>query len=67
MSRLIAIDPGHHKCGLLMADLTKSLVLDGKVVDKSSVINLLSLWINEYTSQQMALRRYPTHVASEIF
>ena len=44
MSKIIAIDPGKKKCGLLLADLDKELVLDGKVVDHLSVIDLVVSW-----------------------
>ncbi len=44
MNRIISIDPGQKKCGLLLADLSKDLVLDGRVVIKSSVIEIIPLW-----------------------
>ena len=44
MSRLIAIDPGHKKCGLLLADLDLEVVLDGRVVDHAAVISLIINW-----------------------
>ena len=44
MRRIIAIDPGSRKCGLLLADLQKELVLDGRVVDESAVIDLIITW-----------------------
>jgi len=44
MSRLVAIDPGKSKCGLLLVDLDLDLVLDGKVVITNDVINIISFW-----------------------
>ncbi len=44
MHRLISIDPGHKKCGMLLVDLDKCIVLDGKVVEKNSVIELITSW-----------------------
>ncbi len=44
MKRIIAIDPGNQKCGLLLADIDQKLVLDGRVVDKSAVIALIMIW-----------------------
>ncbi len=45
MKRLISIDPGKTKCGLLLADLEKKIVLDGKVVYEKSVLTLITQWI----------------------
>tara|TARA_Y100001968_G_scaffold70627_3_gene61812 strand:- start:11113 stop:11550 length:438 start_codon:yes stop_codon:yes gene_type:complete len=45
MTRLISIDPGRSKCGLLLADKELGLVLEGKVVDKNSVVKLINQWI----------------------
>ena len=47
MNRLIAIDPGTNKCGLLLVDLDKDVVLYGKVVDKLFVIDVISSWKSE--------------------
>ena len=47
MSKLIAIDPGNKKCGLLLADLDKELVLDGRVVYHTAVIDLVKIWKSE--------------------
>ena len=44
MKKVIAIDPGHMKCGLLLADLECSLVIDGKISLNASVINLINHW-----------------------
>ena len=44
MTRLVALDPGSKKCGLLLVDLEKALVLDGKVVECSHVVDLIMSW-----------------------
>ena len=44
---LISIDPGQKKCGLLLVDLDKQIVLDGLVVDSNFVIDLVVQWINK--------------------
>ena len=44
MSILISIDPGNKKCGLLLADTLSLSVIQGHVVQSSSVISLLNDW-----------------------
>ena len=44
---LISIDPGQKKCGLLLVDLGKQIVLDGLVVDSDFVIDLVVQWSNK--------------------
>jgi len=44
---LISIDPGQKKCGLLLVDLDKKIVLDGLVVDSNFVIDLVVQWSNK--------------------
>ena len=44
---LISIDPGQKKCGLLLVDLDKQIVLDGLVVDSNFVIDLVVQWSNK--------------------
>ena len=44
---LISIDPGQKKCGLLLVDLDKQIVLDGLVVDSDFVIDLVVQWSNK--------------------
>ena len=46
MSKIISIDPGNQKCGLLLADLSESMVISGKTVKRSYVIKLINLWKN---------------------
>ena len=47
MTILISIDPGQKKCGLLLVDLDKQIVLDGLVVDSNFVIDLVVQWSNK--------------------
>ena len=47
MTILISIDPGQKKCGLLLVDLDKQIVLDGLVVDSDFVIDLVVQWSNK--------------------
>ena len=47
MKRLIAIDPGQKKCGLLLADLDHNIVLDGRVVEQLFVIDVIISWKSE--------------------
>ncbi len=44
MSRVLAIDPGRKKCGLLLVELHAGIVLDGRVVDQSIVIDCIKCW-----------------------
>ena len=44
MTILVSIDPGAKKCGLVLVDSSKSLVLQGKVVDRNFVYNVLKDW-----------------------
>ena len=47
MRMFIAIDPGNKKCGLLLADIDKGLVLDGRVVAHFAVIESIKHWESE--------------------
>jgi len=55
MSILISIDPGQKKCGLLLVDLDKQVVLDGRVVDSRSVIDLVIHWKNTLNVNRIIL------------
>ena len=44
MSRIVAVDPGKYKCGLVLADIDRCLVIDGKVVLSSQVNQLIEDW-----------------------
>ena len=44
MKKILSIDPGHRKCGLLLADIEDLVVLSGKIVKHSSVIEFINFW-----------------------
>ncbi len=44
MTRLVAIDPGRSKCGLVLVDPKAGAVLDGKVIASAAVIDLINSW-----------------------
>ena len=48
MRYVIAIDPGHKKCGVVLADLNNLIVVDGKTAKKSSVIQIIQDWREVY-------------------
>ena len=45
MTRVIALDPGRSKCGLLLADITTNTVLQGKVIPSAEVLDQLRAWM----------------------
>ena len=47
MKRIVAVDPGRAKCGLVLVDVSRSLVVAGGVRIASEVENLLSSWCSE--------------------
>ena len=55
MKKVIAIDPGHKKCGLLLADLECSLAIDGKISLNSSVVNLINYWRENHSVELILL------------
>ena len=55
MTILISIDPGQKKCGLLLVDLDKQIVLDGLVVDSNFVIDLVVQWSNKAEVKRIIL------------
>ena len=52
---LVSIDPGRKKCGLLLVDLDSKIVLDGRVVDSSSVIDLVMHWSTNFEVKGIVL------------
>ena len=44
MTFVISVDPGVEKCGIILVDLRKKLVIDGRVVSKSSVLDIIDSW-----------------------
>ena len=55
MSRLIALDPGHSKCGLVLADAERDLVINGQVVPKDDVLQILSDWCLAHAPKQILI------------
>ena len=47
MTKLVAVDPGRNKCGLVLADTATSAVLEGKVVAAAAVLDLIMHWQNQ--------------------
>ena len=46
MTRVVAIDPGRSKCGLLLADISTNTVLSGLVLPASEVLDQLVIWMD---------------------
>ena len=44
MTRIVALDPGRNKCGLLLADTATNTVLQGRVLPNPAVLNQLRQW-----------------------
>ncbi len=55
MTKVIAIDPGQNKCGLLLAEVEDSIAIDGKISINSSVINLINQWREEHSVELILL------------
>ena len=47
MTRVVAVDPGRSKCGLVLVDVNQSLVVEGGVRLASDVEALLSSWCTD--------------------
>tara|TARA_Y100001968_G_C19370035_1_gene724627 strand:- start:558 stop:995 length:438 start_codon:yes stop_codon:yes gene_type:complete len=48
MSKIISIDPGHKKCGIVLVDKELREVIDGKIVSRKSVIGLINYWNKKF-------------------
>ena len=55
MSRLIALDPGRSKCGLVLADAERGLVIQGRVVPRDDVVQILSDWCLKHSPEQILI------------
>ncbi len=55
MNYCISIDPGSYKCGLVLADINKKVILDGRIVRAPSVVNLIYEWQSKYPIQLFLL------------
>ena len=47
MKRVVALDPGRSKCGLLLADTATNTVLQGRVIPSTEVLEQLRAWMEE--------------------
>lgn len=45
MTRVVAMDPGRSKCGLLLADTATNTVLQGMVIPSAEVLDQLRVWM----------------------
>ena len=44
MSRIVSVDPGRNKCGLVLVDCDSDCVIEGHVVATNAVLNTLQCW-----------------------
>ena len=47
MTRVIALDPGRSKCGLLLADIATNTVVQGMVIPSAEVLDQLRSWMED--------------------
>ena len=47
MTRVVALDPGRNKCGLLLADIATNTVLQGMVIPSTEVLDQLRAWMED--------------------
>ena len=45
MTRVVALDPGRSKCGMVLADTTTNTVLQGMVIQSSELLDQLRTWM----------------------
>ena len=55
MSRLVAIDPGRSKCGVILADVRQGVVLSGLVLEASAVLDALQDWAEDQPLAQILI------------
>ena len=48
MSRLISIDPGNKKCGLLLVDIKSKNVIDARISSLENFSDLVSFWCENH-------------------
>ncbi len=66
MKRLISIDPGSKKCGLVVADIDQDIILEAVIVKKSFVFDLVNNWIKKYSASLILLGDGTTSKSWEI-
>ncbi len=55
MVKIIALDPGIKKCGLLLADTNEGIVIEAINVEKTYVLDLINLWCQGNIIKQIVL------------
>ncbi len=55
MNYLVSVDPGINKCGLVLSDIDKFVVLKGIVIKSEDVIPLISQWKQKYPFKEIIL------------
>jgi len=53
LSRLVALDPGRSKCGLVLIDSEHNRVLEGKVVPPQAVMAWVDHWHEQHSLDQV--------------
>ncbi len=55
MTKYISLDPGQSKCGIILADSSLRLVLEGKVLKSDSVVDLIDFWIRKFSIKSILI------------
>jgi len=55
MVNIISIDPGRDKCGLLVADVHRKIVVEAKVVKAYAVLELVNRWSIKYSPEKIII------------
>ena len=55
MSRIVSIDPGRNKCGLVLVDCERDCVLQGDVIATEAVLDTLQRWRQLAPIERMVL------------
>ena len=55
MSRIVSIDPGRNKCGLVLVDCERDCVLQGDVIATEAVLDTLQRWRQLAPVERMVL------------
>ncbi len=55
MSKLISIDPGNEKCGLLLVDIKSRNVIDARISSLEKFSDLLSFWYENHLIEKIII------------
>ena len=55
MSRIVSLDPGRNKCGLVLVDCDRDCVIEGQVVATEDVLDTLQCWKQIAPIERMVL------------